>query len=76
MSKPDVTFLERLVSQGRLSEALEGYQRLLQSRPDDSMLKALWKAFGKRDCGRRALPAIAPSIATCDGGLTLTASID
>ena len=40
MNQPDVTYLERLVSQGRLSEALEGYQQLLEARPDDNMLRA------------------------------------
>lgn len=39
MAKSDVTQLEKLVAQGRLGEALSGYERLLSARPDDGVLR-------------------------------------
>ncbi|MBI5498310.1 MAG: hypothetical protein HY904_25130 [Deltaproteobacteria bacterium] len=38
--KLDVTQLEALVAQGRHQEAMEGYQRLLATRPNDPLLRA------------------------------------
>ncbi|MEW5850150.1 MAG: hypothetical protein AB2A00_15285 [Myxococcota bacterium] len=38
--RPDIAELEELVARGRHAEALEGYQKLLQARPNDPLLRA------------------------------------